>query len=72
MIIPQAGVPADLVLSPSGELSGSVTNTDQVVTVPLIGAGVDLTGFFFYAEVSDSQAPSQTAGALFLIPTLPL
>jgi hypothetical protein len=72
VIIPQAGVPADLVLHPDGELSGSVTNTDQVVTVPLLLAGIDLTGFFFYAEVADSQNPAETANALFVIPTLPV
>ena len=72
VIIPQAGVPADLVLSESGAITGSVTNTDEVITVPLIGVGVDLTGFFFYAEVNDSQDPAATAGALFVIPTVPV
>ncbi len=71
-IIPQAGIPADLALSASGALSGSVTNADEIITVPLLGAGIDLTGFFFYAEVADSQDPPATAAALFVIPTLPL
>ncbi|MEM7152810.1 MAG: Ig domain-containing protein [Myxococcota bacterium] len=72
VFIPQSGIPADLVLDSSGEITGSVTNTDEVVTVPLIGVGIDLTGFFFYAEVSDSQDPAARAGALFVIPTVPV
>lgn len=71
-IITQAGIPNDLVLDADGMLSGSVTNTDQVITVPLLLAGIDLTGFFFYAEVADSQDPAATATALFVIPTLPV
>ncbi len=71
-IITQAGIPDGLTLDPGGTLSGAVTNADQVITVPLILAGIDLTGFFFYAEVADSQNPAETDTALFVIPTLPI
>lgn len=71
-IITQAGVPDGLTLDPDGTLSGSVSNTDQVITVPILLSGIDLTGFFFYAEVADSQTPAETATALFLVPTLPV
>ena len=71
-IITTAGIPDGLTLDPDGTLSGSVTSADQVITVPLILAGIDLTGFFFYAEVADSQNPAETDTALFVIPTLPV
>lgn len=71
-IITQAGIPEGLSLDPDGTLSGSVTSTDQVITVPLLLAGIDLTGFFFYAQVADSQDTPETRSALFLIPTLPV
>nr|MCH9685955.1 Ig domain-containing protein [Deltaproteobacteria bacterium] len=72
VLIPQSGVPDGLVLELDGTLSGAVSSTDQVITVPLLGAGIDLTGFFFYAEVSDSQRPPEDAGAIFVIPTVPI
>lgn len=72
MVFPQSGVPDGLALDPDGTLSGAVSSTDQVITVPLLMAGIDLTGFFFYAEVTDSQRPPEAAGAIFVIPTVPV
>jgi len=71
-VISQAGIPEGLTLDTDGTLSGSVTNTDQIITVPLLLSGIDLTGFFFYAQVADSQDTPETRSALFLIPTLPV
>jgi len=71
-LIPQAGVPEGLVMDPDGTVSGSVTETDQVITVQIPLSPISLTGFFFFAQVADSQDPSETAEAMFLIPTLPV
>ena len=71
-IVTQAGIPDGLTLSADGTLSGAVDSTDQVTTVPVPLSGIDLTGFFFYAQVADSQEPAETQSALFLIPTLPV
>jgi hypothetical protein len=70
--IPTGGIPADLVLESDGLLTGSVTDTSQVVTLGIPFTGIELTGFFFFAQVADDQGPAETAEALFLIPTLPI
>ncbi len=71
-LVTEAGVPDGLVLDESGALSGSVTSTDQVITLDIPLSPISLTGFFFYAEVTDSQDPAESDAALFLIPTLPV
>ncbi len=71
-LLPDAGVPDGLTLQPDGLLTGSVTNTDQVVTLEIPFTTISLTGFFFFAEVADSQNPAERAEALFLLPTLPV
>lgn len=71
-LFPQAGVPTGLMLDPDGTVSGAVTETDQVITVNIPLSPISLTGFFFFAQVADSQEPSETAEAMFLIPTLPV
>jgi len=72
MFIPKAGVPTGLTLSPSGLLSGSVTDTSSVVELKIPFVNYTLKGFFFMAEVRDSQDPSDSAQAIFLMPTVPV
>ena len=71
-IIPQSGIPEGLTLEQDGEIHGSVTTTDQVVTVSIPFSDIEITGFFFAAEVTDSQNPAETASSIFVIPTLPI
>lgn len=71
-LLPQAGVPDGLTLLADGLLTGSVTDTSQVVTLEIPFTSISLTGFFFMADVADSQNPADTDEALFLIPTLPI
>lgn len=71
-LVTEAGVPDGLTLAPDGTLSGAVDNTDQVITVAIPLSPISLTGFFFFAEVADSQDPAETKAALFLIPTVPV
>jgi hypothetical protein len=66
------GIPEGLSLSADGVLSGSVTDTSQVLSVSIPFTGIELQGFFFVAEVSDSQDPPATDSAVFLIPTIPI
>ncbi len=70
--IPKAGIPQGLTLSSSGLLSGSVTDTSLVFELKVPIVNYTLTGFFFMAQVSDSQDPADTDSAIFLIPTIPV
>lgn len=71
-IVTEAGVPDGLTLDSDGALTGAVTSNDQVITLDIPLSPISLTGFFFYAEVTDSQDPAESDAALFLIPTLPV
>lgn len=71
-LVTEGGVPDGLELAADGTLSGAVTNSDQVITVGIPLSPISLTGFFFFAEVADSQDPAETQSALFLIPTVPV
>ncbi|MDX9719689.1 MAG: Ig domain-containing protein [Myxococcota bacterium] len=71
-LIPTGGIPANLSLAEDGTLSGLISTTDQVVTVSIPFTSIELTGFFFMAQVADSQNPAETKMALFLIPTVPI
>lgn len=71
-LIPNAGVPDGLTLAADGALTGSVTDTSQVIRVAIPFTAIELTGFFFTAEVSDTQEPADTASGIFLIPTVPI
>ncbi|OQC34040.1 MAG: hypothetical protein BWX66_01912 [Deltaproteobacteria bacterium ADurb.Bin058] len=73
-LIPKAGIPQGLTLADDGKLSGAVTDTSQVfeLQVPLMPNLPKLTGFFFMAEVTDSQSPADSDQAIFLIPTIPI
>ncbi len=72
LLVPTAGVPDGLTLADDGTLDGAIDNTDQVITVGIPLSPISLTGFFFFAEVADSQDPAETDQALFLIPTVPV
>lgn len=71
-IIAQSGIPEGLTLDDDGTLHGSVTSTEQVITVAIPFTQIELTGFFFAAEVTDSQSPAETDSAVFVIPTTPV
>ena len=76
--IKNSGVPKGLTLADDGTISGAVTDPSAVVTLDLgflKGLGVNLpsvSGFFFSAQVADSQSPAKTKTALFIIPTVPI
>ena len=56
----------------AGTGSGSVTSTDQVITITVPLTTTTVTGFFFAAEVADSQDPAATQTAIFVLPTIPV
>ncbi len=70
--VPQAGIPEGLMFAEDGRLSGIVASFDQQIEVEIPFTGIVLTGFFFTAEVSDSQENPDSDSAIFLLPTLPL
>lgn len=70
--LPNAGIPEGLVLDEDGTLSGAVVDTDQVIELQIPFTMISLTGFFFMAEVADSQGVADTAQAVFVLPTIPI
>jgi hypothetical protein len=72
MLIPKAGIPDGLTLSDAGVLSGSVTDTSTVVSITIPMTSYTLTGYFFQAQVTDTENPAQTDQAIFLVPTIPV
>ena len=56
----------------NGTLSGSVTDASLVFELKVPLSQLTLKGFFFAAQVSDSQGKPQTKTALFIIPTVPV
>lgn len=70
--LPNAGIPKGLTLADNGKLSGSVTDTSQVMTVKIPFVNITLTGFAFMAKVTDSQPTPATDNGLFFIPTVPV
>ena len=66
-LVPKNGIPKGLTLDKSGKLSGSVSDSTDVITVP----GIPLKGFLFAARVTDSQKKADTADGVFLIPVIP-
>ena len=70
--LPQAGIPEGLVLEEDGTLRGAVVDTGQVVELVIPFTMIRLTGFFFMAEVADSQGVADTDQAVFLLPTIPI
>lgn len=71
-LIPNGGIPTGLSLEEDGQLHGAVTDPATAVNVKIPFTQIDLTGFFFMAEVKDSQDPADSATAIYLIPTLPV
>ncbi|MCB9549702.1 MAG: putative Ig domain-containing protein [Myxococcales bacterium] len=71
-LLPQAGIPAGLVLEADGRLHGTVEDPASAVEVVIPFTQIRLSGFFFFAEVRDSQAAPARASAIFLLPTIPL
>ena len=71
-LIPGAGLPDGLSLSEGGAVTGAVTDPSLVVSVEIPFTGIVLSGFFFSAEVADSQDPPEKKSALFIIPTVPI
>jgi len=70
--IPKSGIPAGLKLAADGTISGAVSDASLVVEVKLPLGGLNLKGFFFAAEVQDSQGKPDKKTALFIIPTVPV
>lgn len=70
--LPKSGIPLGLKLAADGTISGSVTDTTLPFELKLPLGGLTLKGFFFAAEVTDSQAKAATKTALFIIPTVPI
>ena len=66
-LVPNSGIPTGLTLDKTGKLSGTVTTTKDVITVP----GLPLKGFLFAARVADSQKKADTADGVFLLPAIP-
>jgi len=71
-LIPNSGLPDGLILDLDGKLHGSTTDTEAVVNVKIPFTQIDLSGYFFSAEVQDSQDPADSDWAIYLIPTLPV
>lgn len=70
--LPKAGLPQGLKLAADGSISGSVTDASLVFELKVPLSQLVLKGFFFAAQVSDSQAKPQSKTALFIIPTVPV
>ncbi len=71
--IKNSGIPAGLTLQDDGTFSGAVTDPSLVVTVDLsILKLPSVSGFFFSATVTDSEATPQTKTGLFVMPTVPI
>lgn len=70
--IPNAGLPKGLTLGKDGKVSGAVSDASLVVKVQVPLTQISLEGFFFAAEVSDSQATPQKKTAMFILPTVPV
>lgn len=70
-LIPKSGLPAALTLDSSGKISGTVTDTKDVLNVTIPGTSLPLKGFLFAARVTDSQKKPSTADGVFLLPVIP-
>jgi len=66
------GVPGGLTLAQDGSLSGSKSDVSDAQTLVIPVVNISVTGYFFYASVTDSQFPTQSKEAVFVIPTIPL
>ncbi len=66
------GIPEGLTLHPDGRITGTKTSVADAQTLTIPISNISVTGYFFYARVSDSQFPPHFQEAAFVIPTLPL
>jgi len=71
-LIPNGGIPKGLTLEENGNLHGAVTDPSGVVNVKIPFTQIDLSGYFFMAQVEDSQSPPESKSALYLVPTVPV
>jgi hypothetical protein len=72
LLIPSAGIPTGLTLEEDGTLHGAVTDSSQIITISVPLSTISLTGFFFAAQVEDSQSPADSQRAVYLLPTVPV
>ncbi len=70
--LPKSGIPAGLTLAKDGSISGGVSDASLVFELKVPLSPLVLKGFFFAAQVSDSQSKPETKQALFIIPTVPI
>jgi hypothetical protein len=70
LLVGSGGLPDGLTLDSDGRLAGWVTDVSDAVTVNLPFGGPELAGYFFSAEVTDSQSPADSDEAIFCIPTV--
>ena len=70
--VSQWGLPNGLSMTPEGKISGSITDTSTATTVSIPLANINLTGYFIYARVTDSQPTPAYKEAIFFIPTVPI
>lgn len=68
--ISQWGLPPGLSLASDGRISGSVTDTSTATTISIPFTSTSLTGYFFYARVTDSQNPAEKKEAIYFVPTV--
>ena len=71
-LISTYGLPEGLTLASDGTISGTVTSTANIFTLTIPFTEIELSGFFFMAEVRDSQERPESQMAVFLIPTVPI
>jgi len=64
------GLPADLTVAPDGTIHGWTMNVSDAPTINIPFTSINLTGYFFMAQVQDSQTPPATKTGLFLLPTV--
>ena len=70
--VPNAGLPKGLTLGKDGKITGGVTDPKLVVEVKIPLTQIVLKGFFFAAEVTDSQGSPNKKTAVFIVPTAPV
>lgn len=70
--VPNAGLPKGLTLGKDGKITGGVTDPKLVVEVKIPLTQIVLKGFFFAAEVTDSQGSPNKKTAMFIVPTAPV
>lgn len=68
-LIQNWGFPEGLTLEPDGTVSGWVTDVSDATQIS-IPFGPELTGYFVYIGVTDSQNPAEQTTAIFSLPTV--